>query len=201
MTRFGTVRSPVDITNAVIERLKTWGPAYVDEINAHYGTTLKPLREVIRVQELSRYPENKLPVACVVVGTTIGEPIHDERGYYSAIYGVSVGAIVSARSEEDTRRAAELYGASIKLALGQRRKLADDVTVRDWTGEATDVLRVREQKRLLACINSFAVRLDNVFSWKEGPGPGEVPPDPNGPPLADWPEATDVALTIQKEPV
>jgi hypothetical protein len=201
MTRFGTFRSSYDISVAAIARLKDWGPAYVDAINTAYGTGLKPLRDAIQVQELERYPENKLPCAVIVIAGTAGEPMKDADGYYSAIYNMIIGAVVAARSSEDTRRTAELYGTAVKMAVGQRRKLADDVTVQSWTGESIDTMRIKEQKRLLVCTNSFTVRLDNVFSWKEGPGPNAVPPAPADPVLADWPEASLPSLTIQREPV
>lgn len=200
--RYGTLHTPVDIVNAAVARLKDWQGEYVRLINDHYGTSLAPLRAAIPMTDLQRYPENKMPVAVVVVTNSTGAPVKDGNGYYSAPYTMIIGCISAAASEDDARRNVALYGAACRMAVGQRRKLAEDVVVQEWTGESINPLQINEKKRLLVCTNSFSVRLDNVFSWKEGPGPGAVPPAPDGSPLAEWPTiTTEPELTITKEPI
>lgn len=201
MSRFGTLRGAPTIANAVMERLKDWQKAYVDDVNDQFGLTLPGLKAVIRLQDIGKYPQNMLPVAVVMVANTVGDPEKDERGYYSAHYNTLVGVIGRATSEEDTRLIVEHYGIAVRGALTQRRKLADGVVVEAWSGEHTDNLEVPEKKHLLANLNTFTVRLDDIVSWKEGPGP-LTPPPPPGEVLEDWPTIqTDPVLIIQKEPI
>lgn len=203
INRYGQFRTPHDITVAVVDRLNDWQAEYVDLVGTANLVPLKPLRSVIPMTDLQRYPENKLPCAVVVVGSSTGEPQKDEDGYYSATYNVVVGVVATASSEYDVRRTVYLYGQAVKMALGQRRGLTPDVTVQDWTGESVDPLDISEKRRLLVHTSAFTVRLDNIFSWKHGPGPDAQPPVPSDPPLPPWPDGlwTDLDLTITKEPI
>lgn len=185
--QIGALKGAHTVAEAVMARLRLWGPAYCEAL----GVT--PWRGVLRLEDLLDYPENNLPALVVLVPGTIGEPVRHGDGYYSATYSVMVTAVALAATQNDTRRVAELENVAARGCLIHNRMLAEDVTTELWVGETTDNLTVNETQRLLMCTSAFTVRLEDVVSWRAGPDSGALPPD-----VEPWPVATDVELTITK---
>jgi hypothetical protein len=187
--QIGKSHSADDVAQAVIARLRDWGPAYTAAI----APELAPWNAVVRLSEFLDFPENFLPAAVVLIPGTVGEPLRDGQGNYSHTYSCLVGIVAVAKTEDDTRRVIEKYGAVTRLCLLQNSQLADDVGTLEWVSESTDNLAVSEKRHLLICTNAFTLQVDNIANWRKGPDSGLTPDQ-----IVPWPVATEVDLTITK---
>lgn len=204
MSMIGTLRHVGMIEDAVIERLREWSSTYLGEVEDQQGIErnfLARLRAVEPISEAARFPEDQLPAAFVVCPGTSEEPQADGAGYYEATYSVGVMVVVSAVTERDTRRMAQMYGAAIRGCLLQRRTLGGLLRTLHWTGESLDDLPVEGRRTHQASIQVFDAVLAEVVSWKDGPTYATAVPVPAWDPLPDWPQADPVTVEVTKEAI
>jgi hypothetical protein len=194
----GELKNAGSVERAAVARLRERMSAYAADAAAQDagGKTPPPLKGVIRASELEAWPEDQKPVAVVISPGTVGAPTKRADGYYTATYSLAVAVIVSAKDDNASRDVAQLYGAAVRGCMLQGRTLRRAVTTGDWRGESFDDLSPDPRRTLFASVNLFYVELDEIVSWKEGPG---VDPDGEWPdPVpTEWPTAETVEEVVE----
>jgi hypothetical protein len=198
---FGTLSGPDAIDDAVRERLRDWMGAALWKLERQQSlpcATFDRLRGFAAVAELARWPEDQLPCAVVITpGTT--DTVKDGAGTYSAVYTVGIAIMAGAATELDTRRLAMIYGKAVRGAMLFRRKLAPGITALEWTGESFDEFDVDERRSLFGSVNTFAVELRDIATWKEGPRGDPPEADPCPQPTMWVAEEVNVEVTEKPE--
>lgn len=141
-----------------------------------------------------KWPEQGLP-ALLVTGPeeTSGTEAHGQ-GMHRATWPVEVALVIAAKTGPAARKYARIYGAAVRGALLQRRSLGVDGATTTWRGEGTGIVGMDKQRRTMAAnANLFEVTVDNVVSWRMGPG-ADKPPIPD-----DWPEVTETEVETEIE--
>ncbi|HEY6731896.1 MAG TPA: hypothetical protein VI039_12850 [Solirubrobacterales bacterium] len=194
MSGIGPLFSPHLIEEGVLSTLQRWLPLYLEAIKDQYGVELPEIASWGLVDEDDdRWPEQALP-ALVVVAERVRDPEKHGEGWYRAKWPFHVTVIVEHPERVWARKIAQIYGAVIRGAIGQRRSLGAAGRVTDWEGE--DLPFSAEKSRTEAASqNFFIVQQDEVMNWQLGPK-GDVPPDE---PPSDGPEVTEVDVDTEVE--
>lgn len=210
MSVFGPLLTAGTLERAVVDRLRNWTPTYLAEVERQAereAGTLPRLRGVIRVSELDRWPQDQLPCAIVVSPGTIGSPVRDAEGVYQVDYSIGVATLVATREEEGSREVAQLYGAAVRGALVQQATVTEGIHVVDWLGESFDDFPVEDRGTMFGSLNLFAVRVDELLSWKKGPPPtwtedgptSPTPPENPVTPFDDEPTIETIDIDVERE--
>jgi hypothetical protein len=139
------------------------------------------------------WPSQGMPSLLVVSSGTIDDP-EENGGSYAAEWRVDVVVTVKAATGSVARRYAQTYGAAIRGAILQRRSLGESGQRAVWKGETPGLSLPDEDDpatSLCSVLNRFAIRRDEVVSWRRGPGP-------DGPSIPDrWPTVKDTEIETE----
>lgn len=231
MSIIGPLFHPGHLEDRVIETLKTWLPAYLNEVSWRQTVeenlpalaeadptasrdelieelqdridagTIKPRqlatpKSYATVSEYDRFPEQQLPAIIVAAPGMVQQPIRNGDGYLHGTWTIEVSATVSAPNGKETRQLSQLYLAAIQGAILQRRSLGDPFSAANlMMVEYADIPNER-RRSIIAAVAAFEVSVHEMISTKQGPVSPE-PPDPIPP---TWPIATEINISVQKEP-
>ena len=196
-----------ELEAAALATLQARLPAYLSEIRSQkdFGA-IAPIKSWGVVSEFNRFPEQGLPALIIMCPGTVGETSKDGSGYFSGIWSLAVAVEVAASTGAAARRVAQLYGAAVRGALGQRRSLGEDFVV-DWVREGLETIDIGQRRTRVASEQIFTVQADEVYNWRGGlptedtdythPDPDDAPDDPP----AAWPTVETHDTDVQhKEP-
>src|SRR5690606_28735184 len=120
---------PGHLEDAAEETLRTWLPAYLNEVVAGdpAAPTVKAPRSFNVTSEDGRWPEQQLP-AIIIASPGVPDDIGrgDGAGNHEAVWQLEITAIVRGKNQKTARRLAQIYWAAISLSIVQRRSLGGD---------------------------------------------------------------------------
>jgi len=130
---------------------------YADEINRQYAAIAGDTGPVIRIERpksvkvrwrASRFSEDMLPSIVLVNAGTVGEPVRDGEGRYSAVWQMTVAAISQATDEDVGREvASDLCAASTAVLLTMLPRVDERITSTRWVGAVTTDVDVDGDER------------------------------------------------------
>jgi hypothetical protein len=179
------------IEEAVLAKLRRWLPGYLTIACDLHGVNGKiaGVRSWAVANTAEKWPEQGLPALLVVGPEESSEVEASGQGMYRATWPVEVGLVIAARTGPNARKYARIYGAAIRGALLQGRSQGEEGLTTTWRGEGNGILGLDQKRRTMAAnANLFDVTVDNVVSWRMGPGSNK-PPIPS-----DWPEVTETEV-------
>lgn len=219
---FGPLISPYDVERAALTTLSNWVPTYLYELerqrNLREGVLPAPPASDSYIGGLDFLSviQDQMPMLVVTV-TPNGTPELSNDAGYGQWYDVTVGAVVVVPEDEHaTRRLAGYYGAAIQGAMIQGQVILPGLADAEHPdGLALDV-RMSASPRNEWVADDIRVEVINSSTYQiyvptlvlEYAGP-DVPTPRDSPlrgdspaePWADWPEATDVDITVEAEPI
>jgi hypothetical protein len=173
-----TIVTATDVEDAVFVTLKPRLEYYLGQLG--YPTP----RSYTRKTRFDKWPEDRCPTI-VVYCRGLAEPPDRRSGGHDARWAVGVAAIVSANTEENTDKAAKLYGALIRAILLQEGSLHGFARGTDWMDESFDEVPSMANRSLGSAEELFWVEVENVVNARE------LPLMPDGP----LPNPTDFVIT------
>jgi hypothetical protein len=198
MTIFGALFGGDQIDAALIDVLETWMPTYLKEIARQRKLKVqfdRP-RSIVAVAEFDRWPEEQLPSIVIVNPGMTGMPLKDGGGTYRASWAVDICISVSAATQADTRRNAQLYIAAARGCIMQRRSLGAGMKSTDWGGESYELIDVDKRRSLAGAKASFVIEREDILTVGAGPTDPEVDPQPE-----DWTTVESAGATVKAEPI
>jgi hypothetical protein len=173
-----TIITATDVEDAVFATLKPRLTYYLDQLG------YPDIRRYTRKVRFTKWPEDRCPAVIVRCPGTAEDPTRRSAGH-DARWAVGVAAIVSANTEENTDKAAKLYGGLIRAILLQEGSLHGFARGTDWVGESFDEIPSTADRTLGSAECLFWVEVENVVNAKE------LPLMPGGP----LPNPTDFVIT------
>lgn len=137
-------------------------------------------RSYPRVTEFDRWPEDQIPAIIIVCGGLGEAPVMRGDKRWMARWAVAVVAMVSARTETETRRMAQNYGALIRATILQESSLHGFSSGISWMDESLTNLQTIDRRTLLCCEELFLVDVENVVDGRELPKIDGWPYHPTG---------------------
>jgi len=184
---FGRIVDGSDVEQWCLDTLKAWSSTYLAERERQKGLqagTLQRVRAWVVTPTFDKWPEDQLP-ACLLISTGLAEPpMKSGDGVYRARFQMGLGCIVSARTELETHRLAQLYISAHRALLIQRPSLGGNAIGIVWQEENYDSLTYDDQRSLGAGQAIFTVEVDDVVSTGRGPNRPDIPLSPDTDP---WP--------------
>ena len=199
---FGRIVTGADVEEAAMHTLKLWSSTYLAELERQHGLTagdLPRVRSWTTAPSFDKWPEDQLP-AMVLVSIGLGGPPEKRRSsVYTARWLLSIAAVVSASTQQQSHRLAELYVAAHRALLLNRQSLdgfgADGT---DWLEESYDDMPYDDARSLGWGIAHFTVQVDDVQTVHAGPTTPDVPLVPDTDPWPDDPVAELVDSELVK---
>lgn len=206
MTVWGSLLDGADVERALIAHLKFWMPsasAYVRKVKdpaaerwpeREDGTFIAPIREygVSHADAVAqKFPEDQLPMLIAQSPGMEDDPVVEEGGRVSAIYGVALSAIASSVTAEDAKELARLYASAARLAIMQNPQL--DAGTGDAFAEHVRMGRERNgqirrgiegERNLMICTVPYLIAVPAILDVSGGP---LVPPEDPEEDVEDWP--------------
>lgn len=181
---YRTIFSADQLETQVATTLRLWLPQYIKEIEDQRGREvglIPPPRTYTRRNEFQSFPDDQLPFCIVVSPGLVEPPVADGEGRYRGWWGVGVGVVAAASTEEDTNALVKIYGAAVRAVMLQQPDLGGSESQGvEWEDERyDDNLALTDQRRSVGAARVvFRVWVDDVVSRWNGP----TTPDPG-----DWP--------------
>ncbi len=202
-TVFARILTGDDVERWVIDTLWTWSGTYLAEVERQHnlaaGALQRP-RAWLVAPSWDKWPEDQVP-AVVVQSVGLAEPASREgRGAYRARWQVGVGCIVSARTQAETHRMAQLYVAAHRALLIQRPSLGGRAEGVVWQDEDYTQLVYDDLRSLGMGAATFSVEVADVTSWGVGPTSPSEPLDPDTAPWPLWPTVQTHEETVEHTP-
>jgi hypothetical protein len=110
-----------------------------------------------------------------------------------------VTSVVSASTEQASRRLAHRYTAALRALFTQRPSLDGHAQGVDWIAEEYNVLAYDDQRTLGVARTAFLIEVDDVTTAAAGPPTPAAPHDPATDPWADWPVIKTVDVDVEAE--
>lgn len=198
---WGPIVTPVDVDNAILDKLKLWLPTYIaqERILRALGTPLPQIRfygNTLQTDELTDHPAPAVIVTTAKTTKTVGGPNY----MYQATWAVAISLMVRGRIPKETRNTASLMEGALRRCVLQKCRsnptepngilngaewLATEVS--PLTGNAEG-----EGRYLAAGIGNYNVTTDAAVQGFGGP---DVPNADNYVPLA---KVTEIpTITVQ----
>lgn len=195
MTVFGELIGGSQIEQAVIDCLDEWMATYLKEVARQWKIeeTFEKHRSIRAVSEFDRWPEQQLPAIVVVNGGTTDTPLKDGTGSYRAKWGIDICISVSAKTETETRRNAQLYITAARGCLMRRRSLGAGMKGTDWGGESYTLIDSEKRRSLAGAKASFVIEREDVVTVGAGPT------KPDDDPYEDFPEVKSVEVEVEAD--
>ena len=188
---FGEVVSGYHVESAVVETLRTWQIAYLNEFARRENEDLPVPKTISVFSELDQFVGTQLPAVVVASPGVSEEAVRDGIGGYRATWDIGVGTIVVAKSHSDSHRLVRQYASVWRTLLVQQANLGSFSRGTDWIGESYDIVEADEAPTLEISMVSFQVEVEGVAVSGEGPRTQEevdyysnLPGDPSWP-IAD----------------
>lgn len=196
---FGNLVTGDDVDQAITLTLQTWAATYLERMCRKIGQPAGWLpypQSYVHTNDPNHFPENQPPTVVVAVPGTSGRPIRDGSRNYRVEWDVRVAIFVRATDREATEKLAKYYGAAFRELLLQKRSLGGFAEGIEWHGEFYETrVSDRDQRTLGSCELRFCVDVRDVVKTLGGPT-SPIPTEP-----ADWPQATDVHVTLTPEAI
>jgi hypothetical protein len=197
---FGPIISGADVEAWCIDLFRNWFGTYLSEIERQAGFeagALQRPRSYTVAPSLDKWPEDQLPAVLVISVGTSEPPLREGGGSYRARFDVGAGCVCSSRTQAETRRAAMLYAAALRLLLIQRPSLDGHASGTVWTSESYDELDFDDGRTLGAGVVAFTVEVHEVALANAGPLERDLPLSPDTDPWPDDPIADDVEVAVE----
>lgn len=203
---FGQILDATVPEEAVIGCLQRWMPTYLGAIERAKGLPAGTLEDVAAWtpprEAFDRWPEEQLPCIVTVSAGTVGDPVQEGDGTWSATWGMASLVVIRAAEENDSNTLSKLYAAAMRAALAQHPGVVpvdDDGPAMSlvWRGENYDDLPVSDDRTMLAARVFYEVSVDGVVNSRRGPV--HPPQDPREP-VDDYPAVTSSELTLDHLP-
>lgn len=197
MTIFGNILTKKEVEDSVLEHLQLWLPTYLAEIERqkNLGTDFiaPPVYWSTTFQQgFDFMGEQKTPAILVMSPGINGKPAREGDGTMRAGFTVGIGAVVSAREQDETNALATYYAAAIRALMVQKVPAAmSDGAVwhgSTWEDEGYDDLPGADSRSLASCRLLFTLDFRGVVTTLAGP----ASPDPLDPSSTPWPEGLTV---------
>lgn len=206
MSVWGPLLDGSDVEKALLAHLRHWMPsasAYVRKAKdpdaerwpgRGDGTFIEPIREygVSHADAAAqKWPEDQLPMLIAQSPGMEDDPVVEEGGRVSAVYGVALSAIASSVTAEDAKELARLYAAAARLAIIQNPQLdagtgtpfADHVRMgRERNGQVRR--GIEGERNLMICTVPYLIAVPAILDVSGGP---LVPPEDPEEEVEDWP--------------
>lgn len=174
-----TVITAIDVEDAVLVTLKLRLEYYLEQLDY-------PIPRVYaRKTRFSKWPEDRCPAIIVYCPGLAEPPTKKGDKKIDGRWTVGVAAIVSARTEDETDKAAKVYGSLIRATLLQEASLHGFARGVDFMDESYDEIPSTANRSLGSCELVFRVEVENVVDANE------LPLMPGGP----LPNPTDFVVT------
>lgn len=199
---FGPIFDGSVLTRAVLNLLEMWYPTYIQELEVQRGYTRGKIPSPKTYTERYRfdsYPDDKIPIVVAVCPGMASPPEHDGEGIYGGWWGLGVGVIAAASTEDNSERLAKIYGAAARAILTQKPWISHDWEFSgvELVDESYDDIPDIEQSRTMRAVQIITrVRVENIVNVYAGP-PEPFPPDPNTQPGSQWPEVEEVFTDVR----
>ena len=183
-----------DVEQVTLKLFKRWFGTYLSEVERQHGITAGTLarpRGWSIAPSFDKWPEDQLPAIVVVSVGLADVPVKDGRGTYRAKWDMVIGAVCSARTQEESRLMSMFYIAALGTLLDQRPSLEAGAVGLDWLDEDYTVLEFDDTRSVSAGAGRFHIQFDNVRSTRAGPLAPDEPLDPDTLP---WPDDQAVEL-------
>lgn len=203
MVYVGQIGDMIDasqVEQAVEDTIRLWATTYLAELERQRGLparTLKPPRDYLKLNEFD--PSNPITLpACVIVSPGMTEPpVKGGQGKYTATWGIVVGIIVSANTQENTMILAKRYCAALRTMLLQQKSLGGFASGNRFLEEGYDEIPSSETDTMVAATLGFEISVDDVSTASRGLS---VPPaDPYAAPSPAAVITTHKITTTKKE--
>lgn len=170
---FGLIVSGRQVRLAMRDHLQIWLPTYLAEVARNEDrepADLPAIRSWVSALDMpdGRYEEHQLPSCVIAAPGLLTEP-ERSGGFYRAVWGVSVGCVVSGQDRENTFELCEIYTAAVRAAVMHNASLGGFATATDWLGERYDDIPNDMLRTLAAGSVQFAVDVKAALSVNAGP--------------------------------
>ncbi len=206
MSVWGPILDGADVERALLAHLRYWMPAasaYVRKVKdpaaerwpeREDGNFVEPIREygVSHADAAAqKWPEDQLPMLIAQSPGMEDDPVVEEGGRVSAVYGVALSAIASSVTAEDAKELARLYASAARLAIMQNPQLdagtgdafADHVQMgRERNGQVRR--GIEGERNLMICTIPYLIAVPQIIDVSGGP---RVVPDDPEEEVPDWP--------------
>jgi hypothetical protein len=165
------------------------------DVEQHVEDTLKPRlayytpqlgypepRAYVHAFNFDKWPEDQVPAIVIVNNGINAIPRQDGDKSYRAPWTIGVGAIVSARTEEETNIMVKTWGGLIRATLLQQQSLGGFTDGITWVSETYDQLPSIDRRSLQTVHLMFEIIVPKTVSARELPWmPGmDGLPNPTG---------------------
>lgn len=206
MSVWGPLLDGADVEQAVIAHLKHWLPAAISYVRKakdpdeekwpkrEDGNYVEPIRgySVSHADAVAmRFPEDQLPLIVAQSPGHEDDPVVEEGGRVSAVYGIALSAIASSVTEEDAKELARLYASAARLAILQNPAL--DAGTGDAFADHVEMGRERNgqirrgvegERNLAICTIPYLIAVPSIMDVSGGPLDAPEDPEEEAP---DWP--------------
>src|SRR5215831_6323641 len=185
---FGRIVTGSDVEAWCLGELTVWSSTYLAEVERQAGLSghdLPRVRSWQTATSFDKWPEDQLPCGLLVSVGLSELPLMDGAGSYRARWQMGLGIIVSARTEAETHRLAQLYVAAHRALIVQRPGLGGNAIGVVWQDENYDQLPFDDERSLGAGMANFTVEVEDVTTWGMGPNAPDVPLSPDD--TLPWP--------------
>lgn len=158
-----TVINAWEVEEAVIATLVPRLAAYMTQLG--YPAP----RSYTRATSFDKFPEDQLPCIIVSCPGLNDQPRRAGDRTYQADWFVGVGAMVEARTEDETRKAARVIGSLIRATILQQPSLGGFANGVTWLNETYDQLELPKRRSLASAELEFAIRVEGVVDANELP--------------------------------
>lgn len=206
---FGPLITTYDIDTRLLGGIKLWLPTYLTQTERErqlgQGWLARP-KTYANVLDDATFLDHVLPAVLVTTSGTVGDPERVGGGLYNVWWHFAVTVILRGPDTEGSRKAASLYGATLRRLLLQKSSLRDANGVAfaggmEWNSEVVlPVDDTTDKGRNLACaIGDYNVLVEDVVQDMAGP----VQPDPETDPhdYGEWPLADPVTVDVVAVPI
>lgn len=210
MTVWGDLLDGADVERALIAHLKVWMPA----ASAYVRKTKDPDAErwperedgsfIASIREYGvshadaagqRWPEDQLPMLIAQSPGMEDDPVVEEGGRVSAVYGVALSAIAASVTAEDAKELARLYASAARLAIMQNPQLdagtgdafADHVRMgRERNGQIRR--GIEGERNLMICTVPYLIAVPTILDVSGGP---IIAPEDPEEEASEWPQVKE----------
>jgi hypothetical protein len=203
-TIFGRIVTGADVEDWVFAVLQKWSCTYMAEIERQHGLTagtLPAVRAWVPAQDYNKWPEDQVPGVMVISTGTAERPTKDGQGHYRARYAINVAVLVSAATQPQTHRLADLYLEAHKLALVQHQSLEGHADGVDWVFTDLGKIPYDDLRSLGGGEARFVVDVTDVATVDAGPATPDEPQVPCTDPWPLWPTVKTVDIDIEWQPI
>lgn len=197
---FGPLFVPKRLEKAALLTLYEWLPTYMEQVRLaeEYGP-IRGIRSWLVLSDVQdRFVEDQLPALTVESPGTRDEPEAKGDGSISAEWDLGVVIEFAAPNLGEAREIAQMFSTAIWGVLLQRRGLGDlEAAGVRWLGAEMDVVEGPQSRTRFVVANAFAVDIDDVVNWQDGP----ATPTPPEEIASDWPtvEAFEIEIRHRNE--